>query len=91
MKITANGKELSLEGALPMTLGDLRKLKGLGVALERLTTGDPELLHALLLYLFKKGGAQITAEDIDAISVAQVGALSDYIASHSAGAVDRPT
>ena len=91
MKITVDGKELDLSGALPLTLGDLKKLKrayGFGDA--QLASGDILAAAAVLLILLQKLDSSITEEQLDRLPLATVEGAFQFIAAEAKN-IHRPT
>lgn len=64
-----SGKEVDLGKSLPLTIGDMRKLKkDYAVDLSKLDGGvGVEDISSLLYYLCHKSNAEITLDDIDNI------------------------
>ena len=73
MKITVGGREIDLEKALPIVVGDLRKLKKLGVNYpSAFDPRDPDH-QALFLYHFcQKVDPAVTEAEIDLLSLEEV-------------------
>lgn len=92
MKVQMGRKEVDLSTAVPLTLGDIRKLsKEYGVKMGDLGSNDHESTHKILLYLARKAGvADITEEDVDAIPLGVLVEVTQYLAATGAR-TDRPT
>ena len=92
MKVEINGKSYDLEGALPITLRDLRTLKTAGIPFggTEVDMSDPELLAKILLHLFRKVDPEVTEALVDTLTVPQLVKIADYIRERMAAA-DRPT
>ena len=96
MILKAGDKRIDLEKAFPMTIGDMRALKKLGV-IDRsgdMDTGDPDKLAAMILHLARKVDAEVNEADVDKIEIADVKKMGDFIEAKMKEAgleVDRPT
>lgn len=92
MKIQMGEKTVDLSKAMPLTIGDVRKLgKDYGVKMADLGSSDVETTHKVILYLARKaGGPGITEDDVDSIAVGTLVEISKFIAENGAS-VDRPT
>ena len=96
MILKAGEKRIDLDKAFPMTIGDMRALKKLGVIDPKgdMDTGDPDKLAAMILHLARKVDKEVTEDDIDRISVGDVKKMGDFMAlkmEESGLEVDRPT
>ena len=89
-KILIKGKELDLDAALPLTLGDIKKLKALGVKGGEINPTDPDHISFTLFILATKLDPSITIEDIDALSVDELKQVGGAI-QEGQNTVDRPT
>ncbi len=78
MKITLAGKDVEIEKALPLQLKDLRRLKReFGVELGVTGIGgDVENQFGFLTVLLQKANPEITAEDVDSLTLQQMNDLS---------------
>ena len=92
MKITAGGKEIDLEKAFPFTLGDLRKLKKLGVSYPLdFNPRDPEQTAIFVFYFCKKVVPEITEEEIDALLPEVAIDAVHFLVLKKEVVLDRPT
>lgn len=96
MILKAGDKRVELDKAFPMTIGDMRALKKLGVIDPKgdMDTGDPDKLAVMVLYLARKVDAEVTEQDVDKIDIGQVKKMGDFIEAKMEEAgleVDRPT
>lgn len=92
---TVNGKKVDLDKALPLKIGDWRKIKG-AVGLDLMKLGgrtvdlDLDTIVNLLRWVMAKAESSITIEDVDTLSLAEMTKLNQRIFSDG-GPVDRPT
>ena len=96
MILKAGDKRIDFEKAFPITIGDMRALKKLGVIDPKgdMDTGDPDKLAAMLLYLARKVDKEVSEQDVDMISVGDVKKMGDFMErkmEESGLVVDRPT
>ncbi len=85
MKITLNGKEIDVSKALPLQLRDLRRLKK-EFSIEFGSSGfgdDIEKQAGFYLVVLQKANPDITAEDVDALTINQMGDLSTAVGEGS--------
>lgn len=86
MKITLNGKEIDLDKALPLQLRDLRRLKKEFDLAPGEGSGDIEKQAGFFLVILQKANKDITAEDVDDLTLVQMGDLSKTVAEASVAA-----
>ena len=67
--IELNGKSINLNSALPLTLGDWRKLEELGVSASELSENKMADTIKLLLYVSNKANSDVTVEDIESVTL----------------------
>jgi len=90
MKITLGEKEYDLAGALPVTLGDIRRLKRVhGIQLSDLASMDLDIVAKVFLMLCQKIDSAITEEMVDAIPLTMMDEVSKFLSK--AAVPDRPT
>lgn len=90
MKVTLGEKEYDLSSALPLTLGDLKKLKrDHNVSLLDLRSLDPVTIVAVLLVIAQKVDSAITEEMIDKIPMNRLTDIAKFLGGSSEP--DRPT
>lgn len=90
MKVTLGEKEYDLSSALPLTLGDLKKLKrDHNVSLLDLGSLDPVTIVAVLLVIAQKVDQAITEEMIDKIPMNRLADIAKFLGGTSEP--DRPT
>lgn len=91
MKITVNGKELDLIGALPITLGDVKRLqRTYGVSESQLAAGDVTAAAALLLILIQKLDPAVSEDHLDSMPLSVAEDAFRFIGAEGRK-VDRPT
>ena len=90
MKIVLGENTYDLTQALPLTLGDLRRLKKeQGVEIKDLAAMDVGVVVKLMLHIFHKLDPAVTEEQVDNLPIT---VLADVAAFLSAATVpDRPT
>lgn len=84
-------KAVDIDKALPLTVGDMRRLKReFNVSQKELTLGEAETVFAVLMVLGQKADASITEADVDGIAFS---AVPDIILrlGERARDIDRPT
>ena len=90
MKITLGEKEYDLEKSLPITLGDIRRLKSVhGIRLEDLASMDADIVAKVLLMLCQKVDPAITEEMVDGVPLERIGDVANFLSR--ATVPDRPT
>ncbi len=90
MQIQLADTTYDLSGALPLTLGDLRRLKKeQGVTLENLASMDVDVVAKVMLHVFRKVDAAVTEDQIDSLPVTRLSDIARFI--QSATIPDRPT
>lgn len=91
MKITVSGKEVDLAQALPMTVGDMRKLKKVGVDYPgNFNTRDPDHVVLFIHYFCNKTGQELTEDEVDTLTLKEAMAVLHFLLSIPSP-VDRPT
>lgn len=91
MLLKMKDKVIELRDALPITLGDSRRLKReFNTKVEDLFSGDPDAVGNLLLVLLRKVDPELTQEHIDCIPLHVLKNVGDEI-KESSTEVDRPT
>jgi len=91
LKITLGEKEYDLEKSLPVTLGDIRRLKSeYGVQLADLSSMDLDVVAKVLLMLCRKVDKDITEAMVDDLPIEKVGEVASFL-SRAVVPVDRPT
>ena len=89
MKITLGEKEYDLEKSLPITLGDIKKLKAVhGVRLADLSSMDADIVSKVLLLMCQKVNADITENMVDDIPLVLLGEIAEFLSR--AVVPDRP-
>jgi hypothetical protein len=89
VKITLNGKNVNMNGALPLVVSDWKALKAQGVTQDSLRVSDNvEPLSKLVLYALSKADASVTMEDIDKLTFKELDTLGGKIIHEEV--VDRP-
>lgn len=90
MLIKLGEKEYDLRAALPVTLGDIRRLKkNHGLKLADLASMDLDVVAMVLLILCQKVDAAITEEMIDTIPITRLAEVAAFL--ESAVVPDHPT
>ena len=96
--IKAGDKEVDIASALPLTLGDFRRLKREhGFTMQDVVSksGDPEILFAVASLILTKVDKSITVEQVEAIEVSELGRLGRIMGESFTGKkqeqIDRPT
>lgn len=80
MKIKLGEKEYDLAQALPLTLGDLRKLKKeYNTTLSDLQTMDVEVIIKVLLLIFRKLDPEVSEEALDAVPISLLGDIARFL------------
>lgn len=91
MKIKLGEKEVDLKAALPITLGDVRRLKkDFGVKLADLSNMDADIIAKIVLMLSQKVNVTITEAEVDTIPLVQLGDIAIFLQTDAVEA-DRPT
>jgi hypothetical protein len=92
--VTLNGRTIDLSRVLPLTLGDWRGLKKLGVTpqlLSRLDKDtDADVIAAYAFYLLHKADPTVTPDEVDALTFEQLGPILLAIGAASQQDGDRP-
>lgn len=89
MKISLGEKEYDLAAALPLTIGDLRKMKKeQNVDLKDLGSMEVDTVAKVLLHIFRKVDATVTMEQVDQLSVSNLQDIAKLL--NSATVPDRP-
>lgn len=90
MKITLNGKTVDVSKALPLQLGDLRRLKrDFDIDLSVGVSGDPDKKHGFYSVILQKANKDITAEDVDTLTLPQMTELANEV-NRASETVDAP-
>lgn len=90
MKIHLGEKEYDLAQALPLTLGDLRRLKKeQGVELKDLASMDVEVVVKVMLLITHKLDPIVTEAQIDALPITVLRDVAEFLTL--ATVPDRPT
>ena len=90
MKIKLGEKEYDLEKSLPVTLGDIRRLKqDHGVKLDDLNSMDIDVVAKVLLLLCQKVDPAITEALVDTVPLMELGRIANFLAM--AASPDFPT
>ena len=90
MKIKLGEKEYDLDKSLPITLGDIKKLKAVhGVKLNDLASMDADIVAKVLLLLCQKVDPNITEDMVDEVPLERLGDIAQFLSG--AVAPDRPT
>lgn len=84
-----NGKTCDLSTVLPLKLGDWKKLEQKGLTQDRLAKLSMTDLCELVFYVLNKANPEVTMEDIEQLTPAQIQPLADLISDE--GQADRPT
>lgn len=89
------GLKVNVAAALPLTIGDWRKLKPMGITPDTLSTFDADFYATFAQFLLSKAaGSQIAMEVVDSISIDVLTDLLLYVAKTQRAPVkveDRPT
>ena len=89
MEIVLGDKTYDLEKALPITLGDIKKLKAVhGVRLADLSSMDADIVSKVLLLMCQKVNTDITENMVDAIPLVLLGEIAEFLSR--AVVPDRP-
>jgi hypothetical protein len=92
--VTLNGRTIDLATALPLTLGDWKHLKKLGITPQVLRRQDQdtdaEVLVTWVLYVLHKADAAVTIDEIDRLTFGQLARISEVIGKLSNEDGDRP-
>jgi hypothetical protein len=93
--VTLNGRTIDLTKAFPLTVGDWKRLKKVGVTPSTLQQQakeqDFEVIAAYLHYAVQKADPTVTMDEIDGLSMKDFAALSAVIGPLAGGEeVDRP-
>ncbi len=86
MKITVNSKDVEVEKALPLQLGDLRRLKREFDFILGVDNNNVEKQFGFYLVILQKANPDITPEDVDALTIAQMTAISTAVTDASKAA-----
>ena len=94
MKLQLGDKEVDLNGAFPLTIGDVKMLETIGVmdAKGEMDAGSVDVVSKLLLHLARKVDSEVTEAEIDDIPVHTLTALAPFLESKMKEVgIDRPT
>lgn len=96
--ITVNGKPIDISKAMPIKVGDLRKLQQHGVdltAIQRQATSgeipDMESTSKLVLHFCSKCNPDVTEDDVDELTVDELGEVVSALFSSEEPEPSRPT
>ena len=90
--VTVAGKEVDMRKALPLTLGDFRKLKkNHNVEQKDLGGGDIEITVRFTHYLLSKANPAVTEEDVDSLTMEDLNTIMKTLTTKDFMVVDRPT
>lgn len=90
MKIQLGEKEYDLEKSLPVTLGDIRRLKREhNVKISDLASMDADVVAKVLLMLCQKVDPEITEALIDGVPLSEIDQVARFLSR--ATVPDRPT
>jgi hypothetical protein len=92
--VELNGRTIDVARTLPLTMGDWRALRKLGVtphALTRLGEDlDVEVLAAYAFYVLHKADPSVTSEEVDGLTFDQLGPILLAVGAASQQDGDRP-
>jgi hypothetical protein len=92
--VTLNGRTIDLATALPLTLGDWKHLKKLGITPQVLRRQDQdtdaEVLAGWVFYVLHKADRAVTQDDIDGLTFGHLARISKVIGDLSNEDGDRP-
>ena len=94
MKLNVGEKEVDLNGAFPLTVGDVKVLEIIGVMDRKgeMNAGSVTMISKLLLHLARKVDREVTEAEIDAIPVHKLNDLAPFLeAKMKEVGIDRPT
>lgn len=94
LKLTLNGKEVDLAKSWPLTIGDMKAFKKLGLVTKKgdIDTEDIEDFEKMIGHLCRKVNPEINGADVEQITVPEMGKISDWIeAVTKESGLDRPT
>jgi hypothetical protein len=93
MKITLGEKEYDLVQAMPITLGDIRRLrKEYNIKMSDLAAMDADIVATVLLMLCKKVDAGITEDMVNSLPLTMLGKVAKFLsdAASPETVLDRP-
>lgn len=79
MNITVNGKDVNIVSALPLTIGDWRKLAARGLTDEALAAPTSETTFTLVFYVLNKANKDIVEDDVNSLPVKVFAAVAQQI------------
>jgi hypothetical protein len=92
--VQVNGREIDVARVLPLTMGDWRALRKLGVTPQALTRlgedVDVEVLAAYAFYILHKADPSVTSEEVDGLTFEQLTPIMQVINAASRQDGDRP-
>ena len=94
LKLTLNGKEVDLAKSWPLTIGDMKAFKKMGLITKKgdIDTADIEDFEKMIGYLCHKVNPKIEGKDVEQITVIEMSKISDWIEAVTKEAgLDRPT
>lgn len=74
--VTIDGKEILLNGALPLVVADWKALQANGVTRELLMQTDVNAMSKLVLHTINKADASVMAETIDKLTLSELDSLA---------------
>lgn len=96
-KVNINGKEVDLSGAIPIKMGDMRKLTALGVDLNEFTKKaeskelpDMDQTANLIFHFANKCNSEITQDDIDEMELDDLADIVNKIFDDTKDAKEDP-
>jgi hypothetical protein len=92
IKLGSTGKTVDVSKAVPLTIGDFRRLKkDHGVDQKDLLVGDIETTCKMMFFILHKADANITESDSELLTFKQVSEINIYLSDTVKEEVDRPT
>jgi hypothetical protein len=92
LTITLGDREINLGKALPLTLGDWRRLEQQGISPAKLAEGKVNDLVVLLLHVLHKADSTVTEAEVEALSLTDPRIVSVMSAINDGEAqLDRPS
>ena len=94
MKLQLGEKQVDLNDAFPLTIGDIKALETIGVIdnKEEMNAGSVTMISKLVFHLARKVDSEVTEAEIDAIPVHKLKDLGPFLDSKMKEVgIDRPT
>ena len=94
MKLQLGDKTVDLNGAFPLTVGDIKMLETIGVMDSKgeMNAGSVIMVSKLLLHLARKVDPEVTEVEIDSIPIHKLNDLAPFLESKMKEVgIDRPT